>query len=307
VTIRNAYAITTTTNAVTASKTSITSRQWGACVATFKGDLASTTAGAEHASVGAHEAGVGIPGPVTAAGAEHASIGTHEDGTSLPGVRVVGGAEHESEGAHEAGTPAIADYDPDHVTTLAAYPDGMNRASPLKASGSGYEHGDRTDCVSLRKSGNYTGTMALACDGIAEDSISGAGDIAGVTLHCDCRIVYDGSVPSMSNAHFTLPGRTAAMLTDPPKGASGVDFATVSSAMLTTTDGTTLWTWANIYAALRGLTASVDVSFMGTTIQADVALFSVDVHGPIGTKHQELAVDVVIAPIRMRLQSRLAL
>jgi hypothetical protein len=49
------------------------------------------------------------------------------------------------------------------------------------------------------------------------------------------------------------------------------------------------------------------VNFTGTFIEAQVAMFWVDVYGPLGAQRRKLTVEYAIAPIRRTLVSRLVI
>mgnify|MGYP001256685541 CR=1 FL=1 len=233
----------------------------------------------------------------------HEMTFAHEAGAS---VLVTQATAHEMTFAHEMGAVTIAAYDADAVPTKACYPDGSHRAGPLKGVGAGLENGDYRDVIALRKSGNYTGDLLMACTSITSASISGYGAISHVVLHVAARVITAGGTGTLSTPVFVLPGRTVAMTTSPLIGAA-VEFTECVSANLTTHDGANAWTWDNIFTALTGLAATVSVAFTGTYIEAQVAMFWVEVFGPLGAPRRKLTFEYAIAPIRRTLVSRLTI
>jgi len=247
-----------------------------------------------------------MPDPQTTTATAHAmTLAT--SGTSAPGLVVTQGTAHAMTIGVAAGVPATGAHDADAIPTKACFPNGLRRPGPLVGTGAGFEHGDYRDSVVLRKNGNYSGDLSLACSHIADTSISGYGFISSVVVYVASRIITNGGTGTISAAYFTLPGRTAAMTTNPPIGASGIEYAECASANLTTHDGAHAWTWGNIFAALAGLTATVTVDFTGTYIEAQVAMFRAEVFGPLGAPRRKLFFEYAIAPIRRTLTSRLIL
>jgi hypothetical protein len=295
-------AIVANTTDLTADKSGMTSREWCGVCATFKESLAQSSTPASVGALAVVCAASIIIGAVVSACSSISIPTTVNPAVGVPGGRTVLGSSVGMIASVSTGSGAVVFSEvsaraPQVVTPQAVRESGTSviktlRAVDTRIHADGYlGDGDLNTYRSHLKVGPFTGGFDFYadCTGVSVLGLAGSGVISGVILHAYCRFTAElggGETLTLSAPVFVLPGRSVAMTT-PPIGDWGTGTPLdCKSALVTTTDGSTLWTWGNIFAALTNLKVQVHAVYdgFGTPCTFDVGELWVEVMGPVGSK-----------------------
>lgn len=188
-------------------------------------------------------------------------------------------------------TSAVARPAPDSMVPMEAFVDGGNTPVTLRSNTAPFydQNTGTATSVSTPASWPNSGTRDILVGGFAPAAIAGAGAIGGVKFYAIARIRKDTNV-TVSNARVRIAGSYDAPFTSMPPTAGYSPLAaygTVETAMITTSDGSTPWDWATIYAALLSTRVGMDASApspaaIGQFAQLDLAEVWCEVLGPVG-------------------------
>lgn len=294
------------TAAVTAAKTTAANKGWAALVMTFKEGASNVNVNATRIVAAAAVNAVLLSlGPI-AAGCIRAN--GSPDARSVAIVAGPATAAAERATAAAAAHPVTADpgpYDSVAVPALATIVDDSGGPMTLRCSTSPYND-ETLDTYGTRPAvfGSGSGTLIFDLYSMANSAIAGSGAISGVVFYAYARRVVDAPVAITSGRIHLGSGIDVPFTSQPPSGPFGgaPDFAVIQTSLQTTHDGVHAWDWANLYAALTGLSARwtySNASPLSAFGQVDLAEVWCEVRGPIGTLPDPIIIKSPVDSVRL--------